>query len=79
MEQIKLLWDFRGPNAAPIAQHHAIHLEDFAKLEQLSHYKVGTEIVTDMHHIAYLIVEKKHMDDLRARLKPTRGQRYNPY
>lgn len=78
MDQIKLLWDFRGPNAAPTATHHAIHLKDFAMAEHLSPYETGTEKLTDLHHVAYLIVEKKHMDDLRARLKPTRGQRYQP-
>ncbi|MEY2922072.1 MAG: hypothetical protein RL108_694, partial [Bacteroidota bacterium] len=25
MDKIKLIWDFRGPDAAKIAEHHEIH------------------------------------------------------
>lgn len=75
-EGIKLIWDFRGPNAAPIAKHHVIHLKEFAAMEELNPYICATEVVTEMHHIAYLVVEKEHMDDLRTRLKPNRGQLY---
>ena len=28
--KIKLLWDFRGPDAKETAKHHTIHLKDFA-------------------------------------------------
>ena len=76
MERIKLLWDFRGPNAKPIAEHHVIHLKEFASSECLEHTLCDVQPVTDMHYIAYLVVEKKHMNDLRERLKPNRGQLY---
>ena len=33
--KIKLIWDFRGPEALEIAKHHVIHLEEFAKKEDL--------------------------------------------
>ena len=33
MQKIKLLWDFRGPNAKKIANHHLKHLKDFFKVE----------------------------------------------
>ena len=75
-EGIKLIWDFRGPNAAPIAEHHVIHLKEFAEAEHISPYLCAIEKVTDMHCIAYMIVEEKHINDLRERLKPNRGQRY---
>mgnify|MGYP006909075415 CR=1 FL=1 len=74
MERIKLIWDFRGPNAAPIAQHHAKHLGEFVEAEKLLHSFTGTEEAGPMHHIAFLVVEKKLMDTLRNRLKPNRGQ-----
>ncbi len=76
-ERVKLIWDFRGPNAKPIATHHAKHLTEFAETEKLNNTISGQEGVTEMHHIAYLIVEKKHMDTLRETLKPTRGQLYD--
>jgi hypothetical protein len=76
MERIKLLWDFRGPNAEPIAKHHAVHLKEFVETEGLQDTICSTEKVTDMHHIAYLVVAQNHMNDLRERLKPNRGQLY---
>ena len=76
MDRIKLLWDFRGPNAQPIAQHHVVHLKEFVADEGLENTLCNTEKVTEMHYVAYLVVEAQHMNDLRERLKPHRGQRY---
>jgi len=78
MEQVKLIWDFRGPNAAPIAEHHAIHLREFAETEGLQNTLCAVEKFTEMHHIAYLVVDKALMNEMRERLKPNRGQLYNP-
>ncbi|MDG1502320.1 MAG: hypothetical protein P8Q43_05955 [Ulvibacter sp.] len=75
-QRIKLIWDFKGPNASQTAAHHIIHLEEFTDSEKLENTLCGLENIHDMHHIAYLVVEKKHMDDLRERLKPHRGQLY---
>ena len=76
MERIKLIWDFRGPNAAPIAEHHVKHLQEFVASEALQHTICDVDAVSEMHHIAFLVVEKQHMNDLRERLKPHRGQLY---
>ncbi len=75
-ERVKLIWDFRGPNAKHIAAHHAKHLGEFSKAEKLENAFTGSEEVTPMHHIAFFVVEEKLMDKLRATLKPTRGQYY---
>ena len=31
MKRVKLIWDFRGPNATKIAEHHDIHLKEYIK------------------------------------------------
>ena len=36
MRKLKLIWDFRGPDALKIAQHHEIHLKEFIAIEKLS-------------------------------------------
>ncbi len=77
MERVKLIWDFRGPNAGPIADHHAIHLKEFAVAESLNNTICKVEKISEMHHIAYLVVEKPLMNELRARLKPNRGQLFS--
>lgn len=76
-ERIKLIWDFRGPNAAPIAEHHSIHLKEFAIAEKLEDVLCSTQKLSELHYIAYLVVDKIHMNTLRERLKPNRGQLYN--
>ena len=75
-QRIKLNWDFKGPNESQTAAHHIIHLKEFIHTEKLEHTQCGIEGVHEMHHIAFLIVDKIHMDDLRERLKPNRGQLY---
>jgi hypothetical protein len=76
-ERVKLIWDFRGPNAAPIAKHHAKHLGEFAATEGLQNTLHGFEEFNANHHIAYLVVDKTHLNDLRESLKPSRGQLYD--
>lgn len=76
MERVKLIWDFHGPNAARIAEHHAKHLAEFALSEAVKEPLQGTEKITEMHYLAYLVVDKTLMNDLRERLKPNRGQLY---
>ncbi len=76
-ERVKLIWDFRGPNAKHIAEHHAKHLGEFAEAEKLQNTILGQEEISAMHHIAFLVVEKHLMDSLRETLKPTRGQLYD--
>ncbi|KAA3619152.1 MAG: hypothetical protein DWP94_13440 [Flavobacterium sp.] len=77
MVLIKLIWDFKGPDAAAIAKHHAKHLAEFIKMEQIPNSKSGTESISEMHQIAFMITEKHRMQDLRERLKPQRGQLYS--
>lgn len=76
MKQIKLIWDFYGPNALPTATHHVKHLDEFAKAENLKNCFSGVESIEENHHIAFMVVEENKMTELRERLKPTRGQLY---
>ena len=73
-KRIKLLWDFRGPEATKIAEHHCIHLSEYAELEKLEGTEIDTTKVSDMYTIAYMIVEEKDMNTCREALKPHRGQ-----
>ena len=38
-KKIKLLWDFRGPEAFKIAEHHCIHLREYAEKEKIPEQK----------------------------------------
>ena len=41
--KIKLLWDFRGPDAKATAKHHTLHLKEFATLEKLAFHEIDIQ------------------------------------
>ena len=73
---LKLIWDFKGPDSARTAEHHALHLKEYIKINDLSPEIAGFESVTPEHHIAYLVVYESKMPAVRDGLKPHRGQIY---
>jgi hypothetical protein len=70
---IKLIWDFRGGDARGTAEHHARHLGEFARREKLSIQQTGAEQITDLHWIAWMVVEATDVAAVRAALRPSRG------
>jgi hypothetical protein len=72
--KIKLIWDFRGPNAQKTAEHHCIHLDEFTAHEKLSFHEVNTEKLTDFYTIAYITIDERDMPIFRDTLKPHRGE-----
>ena len=72
--KLKLIWDFKGPNGLKTAEHHCIHLKDFANLEQLNYHEVNSLEITDMHSIAFITVDEIDMKTFRDALKPHRGE-----
>ncbi len=77
MRQLKLIWDFRGPAAAQTAVHHEKHLKEYAFAKALSSQITGNEVLSELHSIAYLIVNEDEMPPVRDALKPHRGQLYS--
>lgn len=73
-ERIKLIWDFKGPNAKQIAAHHIKHLEEFIALEKIKDATCHLVDASEMYTMAYMIVDKEYMNELRTKLKPHRGQ-----
>lgn len=77
MERVKLIWEFRGPNAQKTAEHHVVHLKEFGITEGIETTLCEVETVSEMYSMAFWVVDKNWMNDLRERLKPHRGQLYN--
>jgi hypothetical protein len=73
MKKIKLIWDFRGPDAAKIAEHHEIHLKEYINLEKISLNNTGHEVLNELHAIAFMVVLEDNMIAVRDALKPHRG------
>ncbi len=74
MRKLKLIWDFRGPVSQKTAEHHLIHLKEYIEMNGLDISITGTETFSEMHSIAYLVVEESEMKPIRDALKPHRGQ-----
>lgn len=77
MRKLKLIWDFRGPNGQKTAEHHLIHLKEYIQLEKLDISITGVEVFSEMHSIAFLVVDEAYMKPIRDALKPHRGQVYS--
>jgi len=73
-QQIKLIWDFKGEDCEPMAKHHAIHLDEFAKKENIDLISSGVEQINPNHHIAFLVVNESQMIMVRDALIPNRGE-----
>ena len=74
MRKLKLIWDFRGPVSSKTAEHHIIHLREYASEKAINHHGIGIETINEMHSFAYMIVEEENMPPIRDALKPHRGQ-----
>lgn len=72
--KIKLIWDFRGPEALEIAKHHVVHLEEFAIKDKLFFYETDIEPVNELYCIAYITVKEEDMIKYRDALMPHRGE-----
>jgi len=75
--QIKLIWDFRGPDALKTAEHQELHLKEFILIEQLPVSITGFEKINEFHAIAFMVVNDELMRKLRDVLKPHRGELYS--
>ena len=76
MRKLKLIWDFRGHNALKIAEHHVIHLKEYIDIKNTELKITGLEQISEMHSIAYMVVNEGEMKPIRDALKPHRGQVY---
>ncbi len=71
---LKLIWDFKGPDAARTAEHHALHLKEYIRDNEIAPEITGFEEVAPQHHLAFLVVYERDMPAVRDQLKPHRGQ-----
>lgn len=74
MKKIRLIWDFRGPEAKQIAAHHERHLTEYAEKHRLAQAKCGTRAVSEKHHTAWIEVLPDEMTGVRDALLPHRGE-----
>ena len=69
MRKLKLIWDFKGPDAHKIAEHHVKHLKEFIAIKNTSLNITGFEQLSDLHSTAFMVVTL-----LNERIKIVRTQ-----
>ena len=72
--KIKLIWDFRGPEALEIAKHHCVHLKEFSEKENLNYHEISSNTISEMYCIAYITVDESDLITYRDALRPHRGE-----
>ena len=75
-ERVEMIWEFRGPQALPTAEHHKLHLEEFIQKEMIAESFCELNKYSDQLVTVSLVTPMSMMDDLRQRLKPHKGRRY---
>ncbi|MCK5443557.1 MAG: hypothetical protein KAJ23_16855 [Maribacter sp.] len=74
--KIKLIWDFRGPTAQKIAEHHEIHLKEYMAFKGIGSNITGCQQINEMYSLAFMVVNEEDMIQVRDALKPHRGELY---
>ena len=75
-KMIKLIWDFRGPDAHGVALHHEAHLKEYIASEDMNVPLTGHKDLSDLHSVAFMVVAEGQMPQVRDALRPHRGEIY---
>lgn len=67
---IKFIWNYYGDPAAKTAEHHSIHLQEFAQERKLTKKQAGHQKISASHYIAYLLLVESDAEELKDILKP---------
>ena len=74
MEKIKLMWDFRGHDGKNTAIHQEKHLKEFFEIENKQLFESGYETLNELHHIAFIIILREDLNEIKLKLRPNRGE-----
>ena len=72
-KKAQLIWNFNGQDGLKIAEHHLLHLKEFAQMESVPIIKSGVNETTPLSCEAYIIIEMKWVEKFRSKLKPNKG------
>ena len=72
-KKAQLIWNFNGQDGLKTAEHHLVHLKEFAQMESVPIIKSGVNKITPLSWEAYIIVEMEWVEKLRTQLKPNKG------
>ena len=72
-KKAQLIWNFNGQDGLKTAEHHLVHLKEFAQIEAVPILKYGVNKTSPLSCEAFIIVEMEWVEKLRTQLKPNKG------
>ena len=75
MKKVKLVWVFSGPNAEDDAKDKLLLLDENCERNELEYFS-GTEYVSHISWLTYLIVSEEDLANNLVNLKPARIEEF---
>ena len=72
-KKAQLIWNFNGQDCLKTAEHHLVHLKEFAQIEAVPILKSGINKTSPLSCEAFIVVEMEWVEKLRTQLKPNKG------
>ena len=72
-KKAQLIWNFNGQDGLKTAEHHLVHLKEFAQIEAVPILKYGVNKTSPLSCEAFIVVEMEWVEKLRTQLKPNKG------
>tara|TARA_Y100000746_G_C15359439_1_gene389387 strand:- start:512 stop:748 length:237 start_codon:yes stop_codon:yes gene_type:complete len=72
-KKAQLIWNFNGQDGLKTAEHHLVHLKEFAQIEAVPILKSGVNKTNPLSCEAFIVVEMEWVEKLRTQLKPNKG------
>ena len=72
-KKAQLIWNFNGKDGLKTAEHHLVHLKEFAQIEAVPILKSGVNKTSPLSCEAFIVVEMEWVEKLRTQLKPNKG------
>tara|TARA_B100001109_G_C18741735_1_gene416940 strand:- start:277 stop:513 length:237 start_codon:yes stop_codon:yes gene_type:complete len=72
-KKAQLIWNFNGQDGLKTAEHHLVHLKEFAQMEEVPILKSGINKTSPLSCEAFIVIEMEWVEKLRTQLKPNKG------
>ena len=75
-KNLKFVWDFYGTDSEKTANHSLSHIQEFLIQSKINIDNSGVEKVSENHFYSFIVLNIKHLEFIKNKLKPTRAFKY---
>ena len=75
-KNLKFVWDFYGADSEKTANHSLNHIQEFLVKSEINIDIYGVEKVSENHYYSFIVLNIKHLEFIKKKLKPSRGFKY---